>query len=477
MRAASSTLLLLTISALSAPLAAQVQVRVNSVPQVPAPPAVERVHGLRGAGFNDRAAWPDSFDAADFRLLTDSISLLAKQIEKAEMAGDDPGQIGQLQGRLGALEGRLGALRGRLGALQGQLGRVEVRVGELPHPRMVHATHPLSPKELTKLLKQVSSDPHGAKLPPPDSIVTGNFAVGPEMTVGRVATMGTLDVFGNVNGDAVALDGDVIVHKGAHITGDALAIGGTVRLDGGTVDGEMRSLDRAITPTQAAAASSSGFLSILDQVQRTMGALVVMVLLGFGAMVFAEDRLRVVSSAIETRFGRSLFAGILTEVSFIPALVLAIVLLVITIIGIILLPVAIPGLFVVGALLTALGFLAVSRVAGQALTRRAATVSVRGAELRSMLAGLFFFFGLWLAAAVLSWVPVLGSLLHALAFVVTWAAATVGLGAAVITRGGGRPTTAPVVAAPEGSELGWQTPTPISGIAAARRQATNTPEV
>jgi len=208
-----------------------------------------------------------------------------------------------------------------------------------------------------------------------------------------------------------------------------------------------------------------------------MGALVVMVLLGFGAMVFAEDRLRVVSSAIETRFGRSLFAGILTEVSFIPALVLAVVLLVITIIGIILLPVAIPGMFVLGALLTALGFLAVSRVAGQALTRRAATVSVRGAELRSMLAGLFFFFGLWLVAAVLSWVPVLGSLLHALAFVVTWAAATVGLGAAVLTRGGGRPTTAPAVVAPEGSELGWQTPTPISGIAAARRQATNTPEV
>jgi hypothetical protein len=208
-----------------------------------------------------------------------------------------------------------------------------------------------------------------------------------------------------------------------------------------------------------------------------MGWLVVMVLLGFGAMVFAENRLRVVAAAIESRFGRALFAGIIAEVSFIPVLVLGIVLLVITLIGIILLPVAIPALFVVAALLSALGFLAVSRVAGQALTRRAATVSVRGAELRSMLAGLFFFFGLWLVAALLGWVPVLGSLLHALAFVVTWAAATVGLGAAVITRGGGRPTLAPAVPVTPGSELGWQTPTPISGIAAARRQATNTPEV
>jgi hypothetical protein len=474
MRAASCTVLL-TMSLLSTPLMAQVRVKV--VPPVPPAPGVERVRIIQGAGFNDRGAWPDSLDERELKLLTDSITLLANQIAKAQLAGEAAGQLGHLQGRLGALEGRLGALHGRLGALQGQLGRMEVRVGDLPQPRVAHVAPSLSPKQLAKLLKQVSSDPHGAKLPPQDSIITGDFTVVPAMSLGRVATLGTLDVFGTVNGDAIALNGDVIVHRGAHITGDALSIGGTVRLDGGTVDGEMRSLDRAVTPTQAAAASSSGFLSILDELQRTMGALVVMVLLGFGAMVFAEDRLRVVSSAIETRFGKSLFAGILTEVSFIPALVLAVVLLVITIIGIILLPVAIPGMFVVGALLTVLGFLAVSRVAGQALTRRAATVSVRGAELRSMLAGLFFFFGLWLAAAVLSWVPVLGSLLHALAFVVTWAAATVGLGAAVITRGGGRPTTAPVVAAPEGSELGWQTPTPISGIAAARRQATNTPEV
>jgi len=474
---AASCVLLLTISALSVPLEAQG--RVRATPPVPPAPQVERVQVIGGAGFNDRAAWPDSFSEGEIKLIADSMKLVAKELEKARIGDNaDPARIGYLEGRLGALGGRLGAVQGRLGALQGRFGQMQVHVGDLPEPKIAHSTHPLSPKALTKLLKQVSSDPHGAELPPQDSITIGSFAVGPGAAVGRVAALGQLDVFGTVTGDAIALDGDVIVHKGAHVTGDALAVGGTVRLDGGTVDGEMRSLDRAIAPSEAvAAASSSGFLSTLDELQRVMGALVVMVLLGFGAMVFAEERLRVVSSAIETRFGRSLFAGILTEVSFIPALVLAIVLLVITIIGIILLPVAIPGMFVVGALLTALGFLAVSRVAGQALTRRAATVSVRGAELRSMLAGLFFFFGLWLVAAVLSWVPVLGSLLHALAFVVTWAAATVGLGAAVITRGGGRPTTAPLVDAPEGSELGWQTPTPISGIAAARRQATNTPEV
>src|SRR5690349_20121503 len=171
-----------------------------------------------------------------------------------------------------------------LGAMQGRLGRMRVQVGGLPQENMVRIRHEMSPKALTKLLKQVSSDPHGAALPPQDSIAIGNFTVANGATVGRVAALGQLDVFGTVNGDAISLDGDVIVHRGAPVTGDALAVGGTVRLDGGTVDGEMRSLDRAMAPTEAvAAASSSGFLSMLDELQRVMGALVVMVLLGFGA--------------------------------------------------------------------------------------------------------------------------------------------------------------------------------------------------
>lgn len=476
MRAAIQLLLLGTV-VVSAPVSAQVRVAPP-----PLPPGTVRhpVQDIAGRGENWQ--WPDSVDGAEFRAIADSMKLLATELRKAQANDADAARIGELEGRLGALGGRLGAMQGRLGAMQGRLGarrgQVQVNVGDIAPDVEVRVHHPLSNKALLQLIKKVEDDPNGAELPPRDSIASGDFIVAAGTTAGRVAAAGNLDVFGTVKGNAVALNGDVIIHKGAHITGDALAVGGTVRLDGGVVDGEMRSLDRALgAPAVIAAASSSRFLATLDELQTVMGSLVVMVLLGFAAMVFAEDRLRVVASAIETRFGRSLFVGILTEVSFIPALILAVVLLAITIIGIILLPVAIPGMIVVAALLAALGFLAVSRVAGQALTRRAATVSVRGAELRSMLAGLFFFFGLWLVAALLNWVPVLGSLLHALAFVVTWAAATVGLGAAVITRGGSRPTTAVLAPTPEGSELGWQTPTPISGIAAARRQATNTPEL
>ena len=334
-----------------------------------------------------------------------------------------------------------------------------------------------SGKMMMRKLKLISSDPQGVHLPPTDSILPGAFVVTPGAARGRVAAMGKLDVNGTVDGDAVSIGGDVIVHRGGRVTGDAVSVGGTVTLDGGKVDGEMRSIDRAFTELPAAASTRSGFLLMLDEMQRVMGWLVLMVILGFGVMVLAEEQLRVVTETIEGRFGKSVLTGLLAEVSFVPALVIVPVLLVITIVGIVIAPFAVLAIIVLGAGLATLGFLAMARVAGQAMTRQATPATLRGIEMRSMLAGLCLFFGLWFLAALLGWVPVVGSILHALAVVVTWAAVTTGLGAAVISRGGSRrrvsdaPTTP---ALPE--QAGWQTPTPISGIAAARRPATTTPE-
>lgn len=325
-------------------------------------------------------------------------------------------------------------------------------------------------------MKLISSDPQGVHLPPADSILPEGFTVGAGAARGRTAALGPLIVLGTVNGDAVAIDGDLIVRKGGHVSGDAVSVGGNVLLDGGQVDGEMRSIDKAIAPTAVTAATRSGFLLMLDEMQTVMGWLVMMVILGFGVMVLAEERLRVVTETIEGRFGKSVLAGLLAEVSFIPVLIIVPVLLVITIIGIVIAPFAALAIIVAAAGLATLGFLAMARVAGQAMTRRAPPASARGIEMRSMLAGLCLFFGLWLVAALLGWVPVLGPILHALAVVVTWAAATVGLGAAVMSRGGSRRRVSDMPATPALPEGGWQTPTPISGIAAARRPTTTTPE-
>lgn len=470
MRAAPFALLVLAAAAASA----GAQVVVVQTPSAPQPPATPRMH------------MPQRFPTREWetkiRALGDSLGDAARQLKEARKRGDGEEHIGALEQRFDELRERMDGLQGELGPMQAQIEARASAAAEAAvagqHVDVRERPRGRSPSELTRLIKRVSADPQGVKLPPSDSIADDDFQVAAGSTVGRVAAMGDLDVFGTVNGDAVALNGDVIVHKGGHVTGDALSVGGTVQLDGGTVDGELRSIDEAVVPSfGSTAANRGGFIRLLDELQVVMGWLVAMVLLGFASMVFAEERLRVVASTIESRFGRSLLFGVIAEVSCIPALVLSVVLLAITIIGIVLIPVAIPAVIVLTALLAVLGFLAVSRVAGQALTRHAAAVSVRGAELRSMLAGLFFFFGLWLAAAVLGWVPILGSLLHALAFVVTWAAATVGLGAAVISRGGARAHVAAVPPPSLSPDIGWQTPTPISGIAAARRPASTTPEL
>ena len=57
-----------------------------------------------------------------------------------------------------------------------------------------------------------------------------------------------------------------------------------------------------------------------------------------------------------------------------------------------------------------------------------------------------------------------------IAVAVTWVAATAGLGAAVVSRGGVRRAVAPGVRRAMNSSS-WATPTPIAGVTAARRPA------
>jgi hypothetical protein len=88
-----------------------------------------------------------------------------------------------------------------------------------------------------------------------------------------------------------------------------------------------------------------------------------------------------------------------------------------------------------------------------------------------LLLGLLLFYVVWLVAAVLGWAPVLGAALRLFASAVTWVAVTVGFGAALLTRGGTREAAAAAPGPParEEDEDQWQTPTPVTGVTAARR--------
>jgi hypothetical protein len=436
-------------SLLSVGAPASAQVTVGSPP---APPATRRVQGV---------------PAPDVRIVTRQRidTVVAEELHKA---------MQDLEVHVDAATRGAAAHAAAAGAQAAVAGAHAAAIAERIETREKYAS--LTGSRRTRLLKRISVDPEGVRLPPADSIGMDDIVIAVGATSGRIATMGRIDVHGTVRGNVVAIGEDVIVHRGGRITGDAVSVGGTVVLDGGTVEGEMRSISEVVAPI-AAPVQRAGFLDVLGDMQDVMGALVIMVLLGFATLVFAEDRLRVVTETIEQRFSRSMMFGLVAEVSFIPTMIIVPLLLVITIVGIVLAPFAVVAIGLLGAALALLGFLAMSRVAGQALTRSAAPASPRGVELRSMLAGLFFFFGLWLLAAMLGWVPILGSVLRALAVVLTWAAVTVGLGAAVISRGGSRRRTVPATPAPDSlPDIAWQTPTPISGIAAARRPVTPSSE-
>ncbi len=287
---------------------------------------------------------------------------------------------------------------------------------------------------------------------------------------GDVATWhGPLEIRGTVDGNAVAVGGDVVLLPGGHVRGDALSVGGQVRMSGGTVDGETRSISAfsvgpitgvRLTPAQATRRSLS--LSI--------ACYLILVAMALAVAIGARAHLETVAGTIRTDFTRAFLFGLLGEIAVLPLFLLSMVALAITVVGILLIPFAAVAyaLAVLGAL--ALGFLAMSLLAGDAFMRADGYEPHARPLVTHLIVGLSLFLVLWLLAGGASFLGLAGSVLRLLAVLSTWIAATVGLGATIITRAGTRSAIVPPrVAAPPVEEYAWQTPTPVSGVAAARR--------
>ncbi|MGH7443735.1 MAG: hypothetical protein ACREKM_02620, partial [Longimicrobiales bacterium] len=141
---------------------------------------------------------------------------------------------------------------------------------------------------------------------------------------------------------------------------------------------------------------------------------------------------------------RSGLVGLAASFLIVPAFVLGIIALVISIIGIPALLVFVPlfPLAVVVALL--LGYLGVAHAAGEAFAERRYSGEEwyrRGNSYYFLLAGLGVLFALFLAAQVLELAPFLGFVQGILVFLgcaLTWAAVTIGFGAVLLSRGGTR---------------------------------------
>ncbi|HEY5441005.1 MAG TPA: hypothetical protein VIJ90_06970, partial [Gemmatimonadaceae bacterium] len=189
-------------------------------------------------------------------------------------------------------------------------------------------------------------------------------------------------------------------------------------------------------------------------------------IIAVGVLLFAGPNLDDVVVTIQGRFARAFWYGVLGQIFVLPGLLILTVALALTIIGILLIPFAIVAYAIAVAGLVTLGFLAVVRLVGGALWQ-GGDASARGRALGALFAGIALFFVLWMIGSLLAWAPLAATVVRAAALAATWAAMTLGLGAAILSRAGTHRRVAGVARPVE--LAAWQTPTPVAGVVAARR--------
>jgi len=460
---------------LACPLAAQrtaVPAHAPAAPAVPAPPASPEAGEDFGTAMGK---WGESLGQA-MSAMADSLSRLGADLATAETDETTHPSRGH---------------RARVDSLRHAMNQVERTMGRHVHGRdwreMVRQARGAAVESRTAviqgtnsardLVEQVRRDPAAIQLPVDDSFGTGPLTIpaGAQRS-GTVAIVnGNLDVYGQVTGDAIALDGNIEVHPGGHVTGAAFTAGGEVHIDSaGVVDGEIRSLTGDFGPLpRTVAHATSGTGSRWHDVRLSLMSLALVLMLGIGVLTFAEEQLDHVSTTLADRFGRSAWYGIVGEIALAPMLLVITVGLAITIIGILVIPFAIAAYFAIAIGAGALGFMAVAEATGTTVLRAhtQASLTPRGAQLRAIVTGISMYGGLWVLTALIGADSGPGLAVRSIAVIVTGVAITVGFGAVILWRFDVRRASRLVATAP-GTLLDdavWQTPTPVAGVAAARR--------
>ncbi|MFO0074485.1 MAG: hypothetical protein ACK55A_20700 [Gemmatimonas sp.] len=218
--------------------------------------------------------------------------------------------------------------------------------------------------------------------------------------------------------------------------------------------------------------------------------------IGLVVLMTAEEALLAVAKSAARGVCGCFWAGLLTQLLAVPALVVLLLACAITIIGILAIPVAALAWALALAGAVTLGILAVAMVIGRAIAGRGRATSERGAALRGLAVGLVTLPLVWVGAALAANVAVLGAITRLVAVAFTWAVATVGLGAVVKSRIGvsrlsvklgrfGGTTVGGFTGqwSPSSSTgvnevqvpVSWQTPTPVQGVVAAPKPKTDAP--
>ena len=246
-----------------------------------------------------------------------------------------------------------------------------------------------------------------------------------------MAIRGDLNVYGNVDGAATAILGDVIVHEGGRVRGGAVALGGHVRNEGGSILGVIK--DVGATHNRSTVSFGGRPRTTLGSLAAAFLWLVVLLLVGTFVLFFLRDYFTRAVEVITNETGRSLLTGVLGGLASIPALVTLVVLMAITIIGVVFIPIGVAAFLIALSGIAILGFLAVAHVTGIAIAGKRNAETPAGQELQFLYTGIIAFSALWIIAAAFTWFPILGSMLRMLAFAVTFVAVATGFGAVILS--------------------------------------------
>ena len=310
-------------------------------------------------------------------------------------------------------------------------------------------------------------------------LFSGSLDVRGEVEGDATVILGSARVSGHIDGDLVVVGGSITLEPTAEIDGEVVAVGGAVRRKpGAKVDGEI---------TQVGVGESIHLgdfnididppdffrpifeFSLFDLFGRAVGlGFLTVVLLIF--LFLAPNKIGRIRHRAELEPWKSGLVGLLVEILFVPLIFMVCIVLLISIVGIPLLIFVVPLMLVAMMIYLLLGFAAVCLQLGNMLGARFGRAAL--SPFLALAAGLFFFY-LWsIIGAALSSTPfpisLVAVLLLMFGFCLKYVGWTVGLGAAVLDQMAPLPSYGSTDAErwsghPDGAPTAPPPPAPVQG--------------
>jgi hypothetical protein len=271
----------------------------------------------------------------------------------------------------------------------------------------------------------------------------GIVRFGDDITVGPneriegdvVALGGSVDVDGEVTGDVAAIGGSVTLGPDADIGGDVNVVGGTLQRDpNARVAGDVEEVGArrgGVRRSWRFGDMFGTFWTRVGSLAATVLRLGLLALLGIAAVALARTRIEQIGAYTAAAPLRAGLVGLLGQILFVPALILTIVVLAVSIIGIPLL-VLVPFAVVLVMLAMLAGFLGLAYHLGGQLAQRLG--SHQTSPYAAVALGVFAIGAMTLFAklASLALGGMVGMPLSIVGYVTEYVAWTVGFGAAIV---------------------------------------------